>query len=184
MLSFLARVAYESVAGLFSKEKPDAIVDAARQNNLPKVKKLLESKADVNARENDSANRRFHDQTALFAACDMAKSGDQSHIDTIRFLLAEKAEINFRCIYGTPLLSAVRQGNTALIQLLLDSKADPNLKGTDEHLTPFIAAAWDDKNEVVGILLRNGADPGIRDSYQDTALDKAIEYECDDVKKL
>jgi ankyrin repeat protein len=183
MLSYLARKTYESVTGLFSKEKPDAIVDAAEQNNTSKVKKLLESKADVNARQKDSANRESHDQTALFMACDRTREGDQSRIECINVLLEAKADTNFRCIYGTPLLSAVRGGNTTLIQVLLDSKANPNLKGTDNHLSPLISAAWSGKNSVVDILLRNGADPIIKYGYEETALDKAIEYKHTEIEK-
>jgi len=77
---------------------------------------------------------------------------------------------------GTALLSSARQGNADIVALLLDSKADPNLKD-DSGLTPARAAielsSALQRKRVLSLLLDHGADTENRDSEGKTLLMRA-----------
>jgi ankyrin repeat protein len=58
---------------------------------------------------------------------------------------------------GTPLIAAAGAGHAEIVNLLLDSKADPNLASEGDG-SPLIAAAAKGHLEIVRLLLDRGAD--------------------------
>lgn len=62
-----------------------------------------------------------------------------------------------------------RLGDPALLQLLLDSKLDPNLRDRDGHSLLWLACG---NSKCIALLLERGVDPNIRNTevYQHTAL--------------
>lgn len=156
--------------------KPDEIVSAAKKNDVAKVKNLLASKADVNFRKEDpyddmaQPNSGF---TALWKVCDRATPNTT---ECITLLLEAKADPNFNNRFGTCLQVLAAEGNTSLMQLLIDYKADVNLSDKTHRDTPLHMAARVDNSESVRLLLDNKADPTLRNKIGYTALKEAEQH--------
>ncbi|KAK2788602.1 hypothetical protein FQN53_003454 [Emmonsiellopsis sp. PD_33] len=113
-------------------------------------------------------------QTAL------AKAAAASSTETVKMLLGNSCDPNFRDKYGeTPLSHAISKyrGNETLIKLLLDAGADlhvNNRKGTPILLQAVGANCFgEDKPGLIKILLENGADRESKDRDGRTALSMA-----------
>ena len=120
------------------------IHNAARNRNLNNVRALLNSGANINARDNDGS-------TALIWA---ARFG---HLATVRELLDRGANINARSNSGwTALICATYYGHLAVVRLLLDRGANINAR---DHVgqTALSLAAFSEQLPVVRELLKRGA---------------------------
>jgi ankyrin repeat protein len=83
-----------------------------------------------------------------------------------------------------PLYEAVQTHNCEMISVLLTINPDLH-KDIDVHgMTPLHVAAYDGYFDVVHLLLRWKANPLVRDSVGQTALDYAVEQEHPDVVEL
>lgn len=96
----------------------------------------------------------------------------------LKVLISHGADVN-RTIQGnvvpgiTPLMSAARLVGGEAVEVLLDAGA--RLRETDsEGQTALIHAAIGGKADAVRILLAGGADPAVRDKWNRTALDYAM----------
>jgi len=67
-------------------------------------------------------------------------------------------------------------GSLPVVQLLLDSGANPNIKCDDGNTPLMLAAAFDDK-KILNLLLRKGADPFLKNNKGETAYDIAVDYD-------
>ena len=75
---------------------------------------------------------------------------------------------------ASALHQAVLKNNVEIVQLLLESGADLEIRARDEFKgTPLIWAAYWGLYEMVKLLLEEGADVNIPDSYGSTPLDAA-----------
>jgi ankyrin repeat protein len=170
-----------------TKEKTDAIVKAAKEHDIHKVKKLLKKGVDVNAREKDEYDQATEDSgfTALYRACEEA-TFIRNQTECITTLLEAKADPNCKSRLNTPLVEVMSayQGNTTHVKLLLKYKADVNLANRDDRRTPLHAAAIHDKDECLNILLESKADPNAKDREGFTALQLAKERDCKDAVKV
>lgn len=74
------------------------------------------------------------------------------------------------------LLWAVKSGDIAAVQRLLDSGADVNTTGheTNYGSTLLMIAIMDDSADIANLLISRGADVGFKDKYGDTPLHLAI----------
>jgi ankyrin repeat protein len=144
--------------------KNKAIHDAARNDDLAKVKALLTAHPDwVNSKDS-------YGMTPLHYA---AHNGDK---DMVEFLLANKADVNARDKYGqTPLHNAARQGHEGVAELLLADKAEVNAKN-DFGWTPLHEAAIGGHKAVAELLLTNKAEVNARDNRGDTPLHLAAMF--------
>ena len=73
----------------------------------------------------------------------------------------------------TPLLHAIHKHQNTAVAALLDAGADVN-RGDAKGVTPLMMAAGYGYDDTVRLLLSRGADPTIKRSNGDTALDWAI----------
>ena len=89
------------------------VVDAARADDLPAVRKLIKDQADVNRAANDGS-------TALLWAA------FHSNEEMTKALLAAGAVVDVANHFGvTPLLQASRNGDVPVMRALLDAGAQP-----------------------------------------------------------
>ena len=179
------------LAGILPAVFAGSLHEAAGQNDIAEVRRLLASGADVNSQDASGWTPLFHaasngnnevagmllsagtkiDErnknggTALFWA---ARCG---HADTVRFLLDKKADIHARTLQGfTALHVAALDGKTEAVQTLLDRGADIEAKATEFGWTPLMMAAEHGHQETVKLLLNRGAKVDAKASQGQTAL--------------
>lgn len=83
-------------------------------------------------------------------------------------LIKKGVDVNEYNIVRTPLMVAVILENYDMVELLLDSDADPNL-ADEQEFTPLMDAAMRNDLEMVSILLEAGADVDQEDDCGMTA---------------
>jgi ankyrin repeat protein len=135
-----------------------AVVDAARNDNLPAVLKLIQERADVNAPASDGSSA-------------LLWSAYHSNVEMAKALLAAGATVDAANRYGvTPLLQASRNGDVEMMRTLLEAGADP-ARWHAEGETALMAAARTGNVEAVRLLLAHGAFVNATDQFQEqTAL--------------
>jgi ankyrin repeat protein len=136
------------------------LMEAANENNLPEVRRLLGAGADVNA--NDGIAR-----TPLQRACYLG------HVQVVVELLEQGADTEVKDYGGmTPLHRAVMNGHPAVVCELLShsidtttilgkrkSRSGANVEARDnEGCTPLHFASWNGHLAIVQALLSGGAD--------------------------
>ena len=141
-----------------------ALHGAVFANSAERVRLLLEKGAAVNA-----VNQKG--ETALLNACE-----DGADPDVVNALIEGKADVNLAAKERnglTPLIAAVRDGNAAAADLLMDAGADVNAPAANGK-TPLIVAVSEDAPAIVKMLLDKGADPNIADGKGFSPLAYAI----------
>ncbi|KAI4114105.1 MAG: hypothetical protein LQ345_005057, partial [Seirophora villosa] len=94
----------------------------------------------------------------------------------IRMLLKSGVDINaYGGRYGTALIAAATQGNSAAVSILLDHDANVDAKGGYTFYTALQASSFFGFTSVVRMLLDGGAQPDRRRAKDDTALELACE---------
>ena len=97
-------------------------------------------------------------------------------------LIAEGADVDaIGGRYGTALAAASARGHPITVQLLIDNKADVNLR---VYSTALYDASEEGQEEVVELLLENGADTYVRSVYDDAALEVASYNDCESIVKM
>jgi ankyrin repeat protein len=149
------------------------LVEAARNQDQPRVRTLVNQHVDVNARSDDGS-------TALLWA---AHWNDVAIADLLIHAGANANSANdFRI---TPLSLACTNGSAALVELLLKAGANPNTPiATGE--TPIMTCASSGSTDAVRMLIGRGADVNAKEPSQDqTALMwAAAEHHPDVVRTL
>lgn len=139
----------------------DLLREAARSGNLAGVKAQADTGVSVDA--SDPQGR-----TALqLAAFD-------GHVDTVAWLIAEKADVNHRDELGrTALMYASTGDNLSTVEALLAAGAEVNLVDQAERFTALMFAAAEGQNAIVSRLMESQADPSMADADGETALNFA-----------
>jgi ankyrin repeat protein len=156
-----------------STEAP--LMAAARAGSAKAVKVLLDAGADPNGTD------PLDKQTALMWAT------AEGHLDIVSVLLAAGADPNLQARVSTltarknadfpsggfaALHWAARNGDEAMIRLLLDNGADINTKNGDGS-TPMMLAIVNDRFDIAALLLELGADPNDGSLYYVTEMHDA-----------
>jgi ankyrin repeat protein len=93
------------------------LISACKQNDIGRVKELLDHGADPNL------------QVDEFGRTALVQTVYHGHTDIVRELLVHEADPNLQTSKGsTALIRAVFDGSTDMVRLLLDHGADPNLQ--------------------------------------------------------
>jgi ankyrin repeat protein len=131
------------------------LTKAVKANDVPAVRALVKSGADVNVKSGDGS-------TPLLWAT------TNGSVEIARLLIANKAAVDAVNDFGiTPLLQASRVGDSAMVDLLLRSGASPS-KAHPEGETPLMAASRSGSVPTVRLLLTRGADVNAAEKIQNT----------------
>ncbi len=99
-----------------------------------------------------AAGTRADVNADLWAA---AKKGDAA---AVKELIGKGADVNAKTPYGvTALLHAAGQGHLEVVKILVQHKADPNIKDTFYGQSPVTSATGKNKNEIIVALIEAGA---------------------------
>lgn len=127
----------------FKNQKNMALLDAAYEGDLKKVRNLLEAGAEVNAKDEDG-------YTALIRA---SSGGD---IEIVKALLEAGADVNAKNeVEVAALVLASKKGHIEIVKALVEVGADVNTKYAD---TALIKTSLQGNDEVVTALSGTGAD--------------------------
>ena len=129
---------------LLGAEARLALVDAAKQQDLARVRALLAQHTNVNATDSDGS-------TALHWAA------QRDNAEIVQLLIAAGANVKAATLYNiTPLWLACGNGDAGIVTALLDAGADPN-EVAEEGESALMKAARTGKVEPIRILLSHGA---------------------------
>lgn len=142
---------------VFAADSP--LADAAMRGDINAVRSLLKQKVDVNAPQGDGS-------TALHWAANL------NDLEMAKLLIGAGADVKAKTRLGgiTPLFMAAKNGNAAILAVMLDAKADANATNAN-GTTPLMLAAASGKTDAVKLLLDRGADANAKDiTNEQTAL--------------
>jgi ankyrin repeat protein len=136
----------------FSPRYRSPLVMACQIGDLDAIKILLSGGAKIDLSDSIAPNRLGTDETAL------TKAIDRNHIEIVRYLLAQGAQVNLRGpLKGeTPLFSALRSRNMEILTLLLQAHADISVRNKVGY-TVLALASLNNDVELVDFLKANGA---------------------------
>ncbi|MHC4124652.1 MAG: ankyrin repeat domain-containing protein, partial [Planctomycetota bacterium] len=164
---------------------------AARRGNVREIKRLLDSGADVDAKDQKGRTPLY-----LAAACGKYKAVElllkhnanvdgqnfklgitalfgaiqNNSIKSAKSLIKQGADVNFKssAFPQTPLHFAVALGRVKMTKILLDSGVDINKKDSNSGITAIYIATVAEDQKMVSLLAANGADETIPDDYGQT----------------
>ncbi len=145
-------------AGARTAGAQSSLVDAIKAGDTAGVRALLDTRADVNATQQDGT-----------APLHWAVDRDSPEI--VQMLIRAGANVKAANRYGaTPLWLASVNGNARTIAMLLEAGADASSANADGE-TSLMVASRTGKPDAVSALLARGADPNAKESWRgQTAL--------------
>lgn len=147
-------------------------VSSAKKNAVEICSVIIQNGADVNAKEGEG-NTPLHLAVLRTGREELSK---EAYEGIIELLLGSKADVRARNRFGvTPLHFAVIQGaDQDGVELLLAAKPDVNAKvANNDAWTPLHGAVSAGRLDLVGILIKHGADLRAKDGHGKTPLDVA-----------
>ncbi|TET69604.1 MAG: hypothetical protein E3J44_07725 [Candidatus Aminicenantes bacterium] len=135
-----------------------ALIKAADKGDSEVVEALLDSGADINARDEQN-------QTALHQAA------SRGHTPIVKLLLERGADVNAKNLFAqTALVAPVYRGSLDAVRALLGAGADVDTRSGFAGQTPLLAVSTG-RTKVVETLLEEGADVNAKgEAYHETAL--------------
>lgn len=106
--------------------------------------------------------------------------------ETAQFLIEQGADVNAissNKLNNRPIHAATAGRKFALVELLLEHQADPNVK-QDGGWTPLIQAVHNFDKDMIQLLLDHGAVPELTNDKGQTAIQIAEEKEYEDIIEL
>ena len=148
--------------GQQNQEQNNELFEAAKTGNVVLLKKLIDAKADLNAKDSEGA-------TPLMQVV------AHGHAEAVKLLVEAKADVNTKGPEGiTALMVAAHEGQTEAVKLLILGGADVNAK-TTEGLTALMAAATKGQAEAVKQLILGGADVNAKIKIPEVGMLNALD---------
>ncbi|MBN1385073.1 MAG: ankyrin repeat domain-containing protein [Elusimicrobia bacterium] len=142
--------------------KPVIELGYIKQNDLLKVKELIEAGADVNIRDSDG--KSLLHWAAYWDVVEVAE-----------LLVGKGADVNILDKSNSPpLMSAAIKDSFRVAKLLIEKGAKLDIKSKNKHTPLMIAANWNSV-DVLKLLLENGADINARGIFDRTPLCYAVD---------
>lgn len=133
----------------------------ARTGTVDKMKALLNQSPDAVNQINEDGN------SPLIIAC------YKGNYDVAVFLMNKVKNINYTSAMGTALMAATVKNDVAIVKMLLENRADPNL--TDKNGTTALHYAVNFKlYEIAALLMAYHANTELTDSRKKTPFDYAV----------
>ncbi|MEQ3657002.1 MAG: ankyrin repeat domain-containing protein [Dokdonia sp.] len=95
------------------------------------------------------------------------------NINIVRYLIDKEVPLDNSSSYGSALMAATVKGSKAIVALLLENGANPNIADAN-GTTALIYASLFQLNDIAGLLLKYKANPHAKDNRNNTALDYAV----------
>lgn len=150
---------------------------AARAGSVKVMRYLISAGADVNARTPVKETPVM--LAAYFREGDNETGSADRHDEAIRILVEAGAQIENEPHNYTPLAYAAYNNRQRALRYLIErgAKLDADAQGRVIYInTPLMMAAIQGHREIVGMLLRAGADPLVRVHLGSTAREFAVKY--------
>jgi ankyrin repeat protein len=152
--------AFFASVSLWAQSAPD-VFEIARRGTESQAKEALSQNKNCFSIVNDEGF------TPLILAC------YKGNVPVAKCIIQSEAAINFNSSYGTALMAATVKGNVALVQLLLEHHADPNLSDGQGN-TALIYAAMFQNLPIIKLLLAYGVQRDVKDASGLTAFEHAV----------
>ncbi|MFT6332258.1 MAG: ankyrin repeat protein [Lentimonas sp.] len=156
----LAKSMSHSINSLFDEEpkSENHLFDACYENDVEKVRHILENGGNINARGNN-------EDTALHIAT------QNDSLELVNILIKHKIDVNARTQNGwTALHFAAQKGFNDVVAALIDAAIDVNIQGKMYQRTALHFAADRNHIETIKILLNSGAKVNLKDIAGNTPL--------------
>jgi len=154
-----------------------ALHAAAHKGHVEIAEFLLKQGANVSVKDKDGYTP-LHNTADSFLKGFPRKRTEADRNRIAILLLKYGARVNATIDHGeTPLHKAALANNVALVQLLLENDAGPNIQQA-QGMTPLHFALFAGKGrvQVVHLLIAHGADSSVTDEYGRTPTDYAKDY--------
>ena len=177
------------------------LIIAVRVGDLEIAKLLLDYCADINIKDNqgktaiataenyskieDMINllKEYGAKTTEQANKDLLSAAKQENLELVKEAIAEGADVNAKINNSTALHIISQSGNTEIAKVLIDNKADVNIK-VKTGITPLMVASYYGNRDIVKLLLDNGANANIFAQNGDTPLSIAENKNHRDIVNL
>lgn len=138
-----------------------ALIEAVKKGNSTEVKRLLDQRANPNAREillsKPSLAKHSPGNMPYLGAPALVLAIRQGSVDTVRLLLHKGADVNAEVETAyAPLITAVNEDNILMVKLLLAAGARPNQRNNNDY-TALNFAVNRGSMQLVGLLVNAGA---------------------------
>jgi len=156
------RILYISflLLSLFANGQEKNIFDIARKGTLQELQNAYKKNPDVINTVDEKKS------SPLILAC------YRGNTEVAQFLAEKVKDVNYNSGMGTALMAAVMSGSNAIVEKLIQIKANLNLSDQGGK-TALIYATFFNKNDLAKMLLQANADTNIKDIDGRTALDYA-----------
>jgi ankyrin repeat protein len=141
--------------------KSKDVFDVARSGTVEEMKALVQLKKDTINAVNPS---QF---SPLILAC------YRGNAPVAEYLAKNVKDINYNSPSGTALAAAAVKGNTAMVKVLLENKANPDL-ADGMGMTPLLYASQFENKEIIQLLLKYKANKQLKSNEGKSAMDYAV----------
>ena len=149
----------------------EELFKAVKNNDIEKVKKLVEYGTDIN-------DKNYKDETALFIAL------EKGYLEIVKHLVEHGADVNAECYDETALMIASEKGYLEIVKYLVEEKGMDINHADDKGWTALTCSITGKSFGIFKYLVEHGANINVKDKYGKTVLDLAFSLEVHTYRQL